>query len=99
MLEPLVVLALKTAMRLGELLSLEWEHINVTTRIAYLPTTKNGEARSVPLSPTAIDTISRVPRNIHSPRLFWAWQRSERALPAPPHQRLGEDRDRRRSRD
>lgn len=41
----LVVLAIETAMRQGELLKLEWEHISLQRRIAHLPDTKNGSKR------------------------------------------------------
>jgi len=45
-----VQLAIETAMRQGELLRLRWEHIELNRRTAHLPDTKNGEARTVPLS-------------------------------------------------
>jgi len=54
---PLVRLALETAMRQGELLRLRWEHIDLARRTAHLPDTKNGEARSVPLSSTAVAVL------------------------------------------
>ena len=54
---PLVRLALETAMRRSELLNLEWRHIDLTRQTAYLPDTKNGEARAVPLSSTAVETL------------------------------------------
>lgn len=73
MLEPMVRLALETGMRLGELLGLEWPRIGLDKRVAYLPMTKNGEPRSVPLSPKAIETLQRIPRNLHSQRVFWTW--------------------------
>ena len=53
-LEHLVVLAIETAMRRGELLKLEWKHVNFTDRTAYLPITKNSSPRTVPLSTRAI---------------------------------------------
>jgi integrase len=56
-LQPIVKLALETAMRLGELLDLRWEHIDLTRRVAHLPATKNGESRDVPLSSTAIAVL------------------------------------------
>ncbi|VXC24119.1 Shufflon-specific DNA recombinase [Pseudomonas sp. 8Z] len=56
----LVVLALETAMRQGELLKLEWEHINLRSGIAHLPDTKNGTKRDVPLSPKARDALKRL---------------------------------------
>lgn len=61
---PIVELALETAMRRGELLSLTWENINLQRRTAYLPKTKNGEARTVPLSSRAIGILSDLPRSI-----------------------------------
>lgn len=53
-LKHLVVVAIETAMRRGELLKLEWKNINFTDRTAYVPMTKNGFPRAVPLSTRAI---------------------------------------------
>ena len=63
--KPAVILALETAMRRGELLSLRWENINLKERTAHLPDTKNGEARDVPLSPIAIQILEELPRAIN----------------------------------
>ena len=38
----LIVLAIETAMRRGELLSLDWEHVDLEAGVAHLPLTKNG---------------------------------------------------------
>lgn len=73
LLHPLIVIALETGMRLGEMLSLTWNNIDIAKRIAHLPTTKNGEKRTVPLSSKAVITLSGIPRNITSPRVFWTW--------------------------
>jgi integrase len=62
---PVVRLALETAMRQGELISLRWEHIDLTRRIAHLPDTKNGESRTVPLSTTAVEVLRELPRSLH----------------------------------
>jgi integrase len=43
--KPAVQLALATAMRRGELLSLRWEHVDLQAQTAFLPDTKNGESR------------------------------------------------------
>jgi integrase len=56
----IMVLALETAMRQGELLKLEWEHINLKTGIAHLPSTKNGSKRDVPLSQKAREALIRM---------------------------------------
>jgi integrase len=55
----IVVLAIETAMRQGEILGLTWENIDLRSRIAHLPITKNGTKRDVPLSLRAVDALSR----------------------------------------
>lgn len=67
--KPLVLFALETAMRQGELLSLDWRHVDVKKLRAWLPDTKNGEGRAVPLSSRAIAVLSALPRAI-SGRVF-----------------------------
>lgn len=62
---PVVRLALETAMRQGELISLRWEHIDLTRRIAHLPDTKNGESRTVPLSTVAVEVLRELPRSLN----------------------------------
>ncbi len=62
--KPIVLLALETAMRRSELLSLTWENIDLKRRIAYLPETKNGQARTIPLSGRAVAVLSELPRSI-----------------------------------
>lgn len=54
----IIVLALETAMRQGEILSLLWENISWSKRTALLPITKNGDTREVPLSKTAYSILS-----------------------------------------
>lgn len=62
---PMVELALETAMRRGELLSLVWQHVDLDRRTALLPETKNGHARIVPLSPKAVEVLRElVPRSV-----------------------------------
>lgn len=61
-LRPLIVLAIETGMRRGELLSLRWQHIDLDKRVAHLQMTKNGTSRDVPLSSRAVETL----RGIHA---------------------------------
>ena len=61
---PLVVVALETAMRRSELLALRWGDINLERRTATLHMTKNGESRVVPLSTSAVQTLTAMPRSI-----------------------------------
>jgi integrase len=39
--------------------------VDLTRRIAHLPDTKNGEARTVPLSSSAVQALRALPRNMH----------------------------------
>lgn len=67
--QPLVIVAIETAMRRGELLSLRWNHVHLERRVIFLPTTKNGQSRYVPLSSRAVETIEMLPRSPND-RLF-----------------------------
>lgn len=62
--KPAVQLALTTAMRRGELLSLRWEDVDLQNRTAFLSDTKNGESRTVPLSTAAVHVLAGLPRHI-----------------------------------
>ncbi|EPS1950631.1 site-specific integrase [Enterobacter kobei] len=56
------ILALETAMRQSEILGLEWENIDFRKSVAFLPETKNGSERYVPLSKKARLILSEIPR-------------------------------------
>jgi len=62
--KPAVQLALATAMRRGELLKLKWENVDLQGRSAFLPDTKNGDSRTVPLSSVAVQVFTELPRHI-----------------------------------
>jgi integrase len=53
-------LALETAMRKGEILSLRWADIDLEARHAHLDITKNGDERDVPLSKAAMALLQIV---------------------------------------
>ena len=63
-LHPALVLAVETAMRQGELLGLLRSDIDTGKRCAWLKTTKNGEARAVPLTSRALDVLQGLPAHI-----------------------------------
>lgn len=67
----LIVLALETAMRRGELLALRWDLIDLKRRIAHLPVTKNGQPRTVPLSSKAVETLTNMTRTYE---LVFPWR-------------------------
>ena len=60
---PILLLALETAMRRGELSSLKWQNINLDQQTCYLPITKNGSSRNVPLSLDAVEVLNNLPRS------------------------------------
>lgn len=62
--KPVVLLALETAMRRGELLQLKWADINLQQRTATLWETKNGNRRVVPLSSKAVEILLNMPRSL-----------------------------------
>ena len=68
-LQTFVILAIETGMRFGELAGVAWENLNLQKRTIYLPDTKNGSPRTVPLSTRALNAIQTQPRSIDG-RLF-----------------------------
>jgi integrase len=61
--------AIETGMRSGEMLALTWPNVNFEKRTAFLPGTKNGNPRTVPLSTRALNAIHALPKSIND-RLF-----------------------------
>lgn len=51
-LKEVIIFALNTGMRQGEILSLKWKDVNLFQGIATLEMTKNGDKRSIPLNKT-----------------------------------------------
>jgi len=60
---PMVLFALETAMRKGEILNLTWKNVELKKTTATLLDTKNGECRTVPLSSKAISILKSLPRS------------------------------------
>jgi integrase len=72
LLYPIVLFALTTGARRGEILKLEWRHVDLEKGIAFLTETKNGRPRSVALSDLVIVELKVLYnlRNIAKPRVF-----------------------------
>lgn len=66
--EPIILLALETAMRRSEMLGLRWEHVDFDAPALLLPVTKNGRSRKVPLPSFAMAILNDLPRE--SDRVF-----------------------------
>lgn len=56
-LKPIVVTALNTGMRRGEILNLKWEQVDLTHGFILLSVTKNGERREIPINDTLASTL------------------------------------------
>ena len=59
---PIFNFAIQTAMRRGEILSLTWQYVHFDKRVAFLPITKNGTSREVPLTTEAMKILG----NLHN---------------------------------
>jgi integrase len=78
---PAFLFALATGMRRGEVLSLRWSNVDLQEATAFLPITKNGHSRSVPLSTQALSVLHQLekrqgdecvfPLSANSLRLAW----------------------------
>lgn len=56
----IVLLSLTTGARQGEILKLEWKHIDFENKLAFLKETKNGRPRSISLSDPVIEELKRL---------------------------------------
>jgi integrase len=60
LLNPLVVTAISTGARLGELLSIRWKDVDFQRNVITLQETKNNERRAVPLSGPALELVKEL---------------------------------------
>jgi integrase len=57
---PIVVLAISTGARKGELLNLEWQHVDLRVNAIRLVQTKNTDTRALPLAGPALENIKKI---------------------------------------
>jgi integrase len=69
-LRPVVIVAVGTGMRKGEILGLKWSDIDFNNNIIYLLDTKNGERRNVPLSKWCRAALIKIRKHPESPYVF-----------------------------
>jgi integrase len=68
--QPIVITALNTGMRKGEILSLKWENVDLKRDIIYVLDTKNGEKREIPINRKLKETLSDIKLNPKGPYVF-----------------------------
>jgi len=85
-LRPIVVTALNTGMRRGEILSLKWENVDLKHGFILLDKTKNGERREIPINATLRAVFNDLVRRVDSPYVFYhrksgeAYQETKRSF-------------------
>ena len=62
LMEPIILVALETGMRRSELVNAHWSNLDLDQKTLLLPVTKNGHARTIPLSTEAVRIIGTVAR-------------------------------------
>lgn len=70
-LRPMVVTALNTGMRSGEILKLRWEEVDFENQIIYVTDSKNGEQRQIPMNSTLTETLQAIKLGTPSPWVFF----------------------------
>jgi len=70
-LRPIVIVALNTGMRKGEILSLRWEQIDLKHGFILLEVTKNGERREIPINDTVREVFQSIIRRLDVPFVFY----------------------------
>jgi integrase len=70
-LKPIIITALNTGCRKGEILSLEWKHIDLKHGFITLERTKNGEKRQIPINHTLRSTFEGLRRRLNIPCVFY----------------------------
>lgn len=71
----IITVAIETSMRLGELLAMRWPLVDLHRRTVHLPTSKNGESRTVALSSTGAKALEGLPRRLDG--RVWGWVASD----------------------
>jgi len=69
-LKPIVIVAINTGMRRGEILGLKWHDIDFRRSIIYLLNTKNDERREIPFNNATKTALISVRRQSESPYIF-----------------------------
>lgn len=67
---PLILLALDTGARRGEIVNIHWEDLDFANGQIWIRRTKNGEPRFVPMTTRVQAVLARRPRRLGSPLVF-----------------------------
>lgn len=78
-LRTIIVVAIESAMRLGEMINLTWKDVDLGGRTIVLRDTKNGDTRVVPLTKRAVGALAalRAQMGTETQRVFNHWKRPD----------------------
>ncbi len=66
LIKPIINFAIETGMRRGEILRLKWSDIDYDARVLFIPITKNGHSRTIPLTSNAIGILQGLEGEYHN---------------------------------
>ncbi|MDG6026865.1 MAG: site-specific integrase [Candidatus Brocadia sp.] len=69
-LKPIVLVAVHTGMRKGEILNLKWDQVDLRNNLILLDKTKNGERREIPINSILKELFASMPRSLESEYVF-----------------------------
>jgi integrase len=67
---PIVIVALNTGMRRGEILKLKWDDVDLRNGLLLVKDTKNSESRAVPINAAVREVLAGIVRRLDSPYIF-----------------------------
>jgi integrase len=70
-LRSIVVCALHTGMRRGEILGLTWDCVDMKNRMIRVTGTKSGKSRGIPINDPLLEELRRLPRHLKTDYVFW----------------------------
>ena len=57
LIKPIILIAIETGMRRGEILTMLWSNVDLDKSTLFIPTSKNGYSRIIPLTPSAKEVL------------------------------------------
>jgi integrase len=72
-LKPIVITALNTGIRKGEILNLKWDNVDLKQGFSLLnqDQTKNGDRKEIPINRAPRETLQGITRHLDSPYVFY----------------------------
>jgi len=77
-LKPIVIMALNTGMRKGEIFTLTWADVDMVNRMIRITNSKNNESRYVPINDTLFAALLKLGDNSKTDRPLFIWKNGKR---------------------